>query len=62
MERKEKPRKKHKHYHDIRCEQCGTKIDVDLALELEDFDYINKDKTKINIYCGCCGSSVMVKL
>ena len=27
MERKEKPRKKHKHYHDIRCEQCGAKID-----------------------------------
>ena len=62
MERKEKPRKKHKHYHDIRCEQCGTKIDVDLALELEDFDYINKDKSAISIYCPICGESHLVKL
>ena len=33
MEKKEKPRKKHKKYRDIKC-GCGAKIDIDLALEL----------------------------
>lgn len=61
MEKKEKPRKKHKKYRDIKCD-CGALIDIDLALELGDFDYVSKDKDKINVYCSVCGESHLVKL
>lgn len=60
MDRNEKPRKKHKHYHDVRCGNCGAKIDIDLAIELEDYDEVGKDK--INVYCPQCGESHLVKL
>ena len=49
MEKKEKPRKKHKKYRDLKC-YCGNKIDIDEMIENEDFDYINKDKKKKKIY------------
>lgn len=62
MEKKEKPKKKHKKYRDVKCDCCGAKINVDLAVELEDYDYINKDKTSVAIYCSCCNNSVIVKL
>lgn len=60
MEKKEKPKKKHKKYRDVKCDCCGAKINVDLAIELEDYDSVGKDK--INVYCGCCGGSVLIKL
>ena len=61
MERKEKPRRKHKKYRDLKC-YCGNKIDIDEMIENEDFDYINKDKSAISIYCPICGESHLVKL
>ena len=61
MEKKEKPRKKHKKYRNLKC-YCGALIDIDLALELGDFDYVSKDKDKINVYCSACGESHLVKL
>ena len=59
MERSEKPKKRHKKYRDIKCD-CGAKIDIDLAIELEDYDEVGKDK--INVYCPQCGESHLVKL
>ena len=59
MERNEKPKQKHKKYRDNKCD-CGAKIDIDLAIELEDYDEVGKDK--INVYCPQCGESHLVKL
>ena len=61
MEKKEKPRKKHKKYRDLKC-YCGNKIDIDEMIENKDFDYINKDRSVISIYCPICGESHLVKL
>ena len=61
MLKNSKPKKTHKKYKAVKCD-CGNKIDINLCLELEDYDYIGRDKDKISVYCDACGENHLVKL
>ena len=57
MEKKEKPRKKHKKYRDIKCSCCGNKIDIDEMIKNIDnanFKIEPKIKGIDNISCKFC--------
>lgn len=61
MIKNEKPKKRHRKYRDLKC-YCGNKIDIDEMIENKDFDYIDKDRSTISIYCPQCGESHLIKL
>lgn len=52
---------KRKKYRPIKCE-CGEKINIDLCLEVEDFDYVDSTKSSIYLYCPMCSLQHEYKL
>ena len=58
-----KKKKVHKKYRDVKCDNCGNRIDISEKIELGDLDYIGSDKTKAVFYCDKCGESTdIIKL
>lgn len=58
-------KKIHKHkkrYRNERCPECREKIDVNLAIENEDYDYVDGRQDRIYVYCPCCGFCSIIKL
>lgn len=56
-----KTERKQKRLRPIRC-ICGSKIDVNCCYENDDYDYTDKTKTSIYVYCGECGMQHEYKL
>lgn len=61
--KEQKPTQRQKH-RPIKCEgdRCNTTIDINLALEVKDYDFVDSDKTKIYVYCPKCGLQHTYKL
>lgn len=57
----ENKKKKHR-FRMSKCECCNGNIDVETAVENKDFDYFDKTKTKIIVYCEKCGNENIIKL
>lgn len=64
MKSKEQKPKQHKNYRPIRCEgdRCNTTININLAIEVDDYYFVDADKTKIYVYCPKCGLQHTYKL
>jgi hypothetical protein len=54
-------KKVHKKYRPLKC-ICGEKIDIDLCLEVEDFDYCDTKRDSIYAYCPVCSLQHKVEL
>ena len=59
MEKNKKVKKKYK-YRKVKCECCKSNIDIQTAIENEDYEKFSDNK--ILIFCGVCGNEQIVKL
>lgn len=64
MSDKKRKTKNSKRYRSIKCENefCSNTIDVEYAISVNDFDYVDGEVNKIYIYCDRCGLQHTVKL
>lgn len=60
--------KKKKRYRPVKCDgytetgKCNQTIDVNLCIEIEDYDYKDGCKNVIYVYCPACGLQHEYKL
>lgn len=60
--------KRKRRYRPIKCDgytengRCNHSIDIDVCIEIEDFDYMDGCKNTILVYCPECGQQHIVKL
>ena len=61
---KDKKKKQHKKYRDIKCEDksCKGIIDIDYAVSIGDIEYCDNDKNSIYVYCPICALQHKVEL
>lgn len=59
----EKTEKKFNKYKPVKCTACRKAIiDIDVCIENEDYEFTDKAKSKIYVYCPKCGVETEVKL
>lgn len=52
--------KKKYRYKKVKCECCGRNLDIQTAIENEDFEKFTNNK--ILVFCAICGNEQIVKL
>lgn len=64
MYNEKKKAKNTKRYRAIKCENefCSNTIDVEYAISVDDFDYVDGEVNKIYVYCDKCGLQHIYKL
>ena len=59
---KDKKKKQHKKYKDIKCQNCRSIINIDEKINLQDYDKIGTNEEYV-FYCDKCGVSTdIIKL